>query len=187
MSDSSAKDLENDPGSSQEVSSEKVTAATVKKSVKLKLLYKPLTPQQDYNLPPFPPTIANLNGFKQLLLDRRQLVDRSQQLSDSISKSMSNNMQDNQSAKKGKGKGIGKSSNSGAKDGKSQEHLQEDIVEDDPLVSIRKTHDFKMLQARFQSLFLWPALLSTIHPTTDDEKGSEKQDVTSPPPRKRAK
>lgn len=56
-------------------------------------------------------------------------------------------------------------------------------VRHDALAKIRRTKDYKMLQKRFEALFAWPALLSTIHPenvdNVPDKKGNDNPTTTS--------
>jgi len=45
---------------------------------------------------------------------------------------------------------------------------------------IRNTHDYQMLQSRFLSLFLWPALLSSVRVEQDHGETQEFDTPTAP-------
>ncbi|XP_013415763.1 uncharacterized protein LOC106177515 [Lingula anatina] len=139
----------------------------------------PGTVYKNYDLPPFPPTCSTINGFKSVLLDRRKLMSVGGQycnnspmvrvhLSECQATEKGNDRNSSDTTvTEGKKKRKKKSSSVTPKAKKSKKdsgtnNLNFVVYEENPLTSIRETHDYKMLKARFISLFLWPALLSTI-------------------------
>ena len=42
------------------------------------------------------------------------------------------------------------------------------------LMALRQTEDYQLLQSRFESLFIWPALLSAIYPPFQRSDYSDK-------------
>ncbi|XP_013415290.1 uncharacterized protein LOC106177148 [Lingula anatina] len=139
----------------------------------------PRTVYKNYDLPPFPPTCSTINGFKSVLLDRRKLMSVGGQycnnspmvrvhLSECQATAKGNDRNSSDTTvTEGKKKRKKKSSSVTPKAKKSKKDSETNnlnfvVYEENPLTSIRETHDYKMLKARFISLFLWPALLSTI-------------------------
>ncbi|CAH1786631.1 unnamed protein product [Owenia fusiformis] len=152
----------------------------------LNLMSPPIT-----KLPPLPPNITTINAFKMLLLNRKKLVKRAGSLyeppklgkktADDASKDSNENTEDEDLSPPSDTDQPGSSS-------QVNEHAQsEDIfVKIEPgenaqvqnqarkprnngiLKRVKKTSDYQALKARFSSLFLWPALLSTIGPKEEE-------------------
>lgn len=61
---------------------------------------------------------------------------------------------------------------------KAKRSREKNFVRHDALVKIRKTKEYKMLQRRFEALFAWPALLSTISPKNTDKSSEETNQET---------
>ncbi|XP_050406509.1 uncharacterized protein LOC126821920 [Patella vulgata] len=68
----------------------------------------------------------------------------------------------------------------------SQQTQTEETEEESVLDKIRQSHDYKMLKARFQSIFIWPALLSSLYIQNEEEE-KEKADKTVPSPKEKRK
>ncbi|KAK6195033.1 hypothetical protein SNE40_000551 [Patella caerulea] len=70
----------------------------------------------------------------------------------------------------------------------SQQTQMEETEEESVLDKIRQSHDYKMLKARFQSIFIWPALLSSFYIENEvEEKEKQAEDKTEPSPKAKKK
>ncbi|XP_064616800.1 uncharacterized protein LOC135480805 [Liolophura sinensis] len=101
-------------------------------------------------LPALPPSWTTLAGFRALKLGLGGLVQKSANCSESQIFSLKRKR-----SKKGDSP-------------KDMDHHDEVVlvknkdVQDDPLSEVRKTEEFRLLQSRFNALFLWPTFLSCV-------------------------
>ncbi|XP_046370127.2 uncharacterized protein LOC124144641 isoform X2 [Haliotis rufescens] len=113
------------------------------------------------SLPYLPPNVTNLTAFKSLLLNRRKNITNAGSLYDVKYYHMPNTRPKHQRV---------------PTPSESNDTTESDTtVKSDPsptlttshLRKIRNTEQYALLKARFQALFVWPALVSTIHPPFD--------------------
>lgn len=103
--------------------------------------------------PFLPPSAANLDAFKKLLLKRRDLISSA---SKNYNKSFYKKHRDDRKLQGGE-----------AIKSETISVTTKELI-DDPLAKIRETSDFKRLKSRFESLMIWPAFLSaTVPPSLD--------------------
>jgi len=151
-----------------------------------------------YTMPPLPPTTTTLAAFKSLLLDRLQLlriagkfhVDNVLRIPHELEQELNVNAVASTSgvpaASSGDSAAVGSETAATVAPATVQRRNRMFSVTYPQLIksechahhwmkALRNTHDYQMMRSRFLSLFLWPALLSSIrveeHGTSSESPG----------------
>ncbi|XP_053380719.1 uncharacterized protein LOC123547616 isoform X2 [Mercenaria mercenaria] len=120
------------------------------------------------SLPYIPPNKTNILGMRSLLLEHRYLIDEAGMYfnPEDLKEKLYRLKQRGPNPLMGVLNAIGKTENAARRREKEKKGKSEltHVVCKKQLDRVRRTTDYQKLQARFHSVFTWPALLATIQP-----------------------
>ena len=131
-----------------------------------------------YVMPPLPPTSTTLAAFKSLLLDRLRLLRIAGKFHIDSVLGIPRELQRELNPEAAAGEAATGNADCGSSPTRAPD-LAGRAVSYPQLIrsefharhwmhAVRNTHDYQMLRSRFLSLFVWPALLSSVHLDTMD-------------------